>query len=361
MRRRLLVGIAVILLGGLAGLGYVRSGRPRVVARQEGTVVAGPVGRPGMVAWIEAGAKGERVMVYRRWRRPRALLSASGLMGVAIDGAKAFVTQREGEGKGSLVAVDIPGGARRAVADVRGEARQVAAGEGLVAWLERRPAMIAGVPFLTAAGPVTLIRAAAQEAVLQEAVLQESGGASVVSVISAGEDPVAADLLGVVGGRVYWSECVGPLAGPTTHVRRGAPGGKAETVASEAGRQAALLLPEAVVWTADSQEADVSRQFRSLKERALEGEGTKVIADWLSPETAPLGWGKARYGQGSEYLWRLGGGRGDQRVVYARVPPHQTARVIGDEEYLVLRERGAAVVAKRPLSLWARVRMLVGG
>jgi hypothetical protein len=310
-----------------------------------------------MVAWIEAGGRGERVVLYRRWRRPRVLLSASGLMGVAIDGAKAFVTQREGEGKGSLVAVDIPGGARRAVADVRGEAKQVAAGEGLVAWLERRPAMIAGVPFLTAAGPVTLIRAAAQEAVLQEAVLQEAvlregGGASVVSVISAGEDPVAADLLGVAGGRVYWSECVGPLAGPTTHVRRGAPGGKAETVASEAGRQAALLLPE---------EADVSRQFRSLKERALEGEETKVIADWLSRETAPLGWGKARYGQGSEYLWRLGGGRGDQRVVYARVPPHQTARVIGDEEYLVLRERGAAVVAKRPLSLWARVRVLVGG
>lgn len=39
----------------------------------------------------------------------------------------------------------------------------------------------------------------------------------------------------------------------------------------------------------------------------------------------------------------------------------KAARVIGDEEYLVLRDRKVTVIAKRALSAWARVRELLGG
>jgi hypothetical protein len=72
-----------------------------------------------------------------------------------------------------------------------------------------------------------------------------------------------------------------------------------------------------------------------------------------------MGSGRTAYVQDGELLWRLGSARGEQEVICERPGGVQDSAVIGDEEYLVLRERKQLAVAERPLTWWARVRHLL--
>jgi hypothetical protein len=390
MRRHLFAAIAALMVAAAAWFAYYQSGRLRVVARPEGTLAGPPVGRDGAVAWIERTGDEDRVVFAPRWRSPRILLSARGIMGVALDGDKALVTRGEGQ-DAELIAVDLRGGSQRQLAGVKGQAYQVKVGDGVVAWLEERAAAIPAAAFVAAAGPVTVIKTAPEK----------GGVASLVTVLP--EDAAAADmkmagpgrtqLLGVSGGRVYWLEKQGRDEGGATLVRS-APttGGKTEAVVAEPGLQQAVLLRDErrasgappsgwLVWTSDSLESAISRESRAIKRLSLPGGKPQVVADWLRRNILLMGSGSRSYVQDTELLWRLGTERGQQGVIYRGPGAIQTATVIGDQQYLVLREvsqsrrakkapagskRGGppvsrTVIARRPVTWWGRVRGLVGG
>ncbi len=357
MRRNLVAALALLLLMALAWLAYVRSGRPRAVADVQGEVAGLPVGQSGAVAWLEADPGGDRVRLAGRGRRPRVLWSGSGLMGLALAGGKAFVTKREQGSEGQLLAVSLNDGQPQALATLKGEAAQVVVGDGLVAWLEERPAALPGVPFIAAAAPVTAIRS-----------ISETGGP--ISFVAAmpldapttqqGARRPLADLLGIAGRQVYWLQREGGGPEQSASLRYCAPGSRPQTLAVETGAQQAVLLQDAVAWTSFSQEAADPRQYLAVKRQPLGGGPTQVIGDWLGPEAELLGSGRRLYAQDKEVLWHLGKRRGEQRVIYSRPPGTMGTRVIGEDQYLVLRIGKTTTVAKRPLTAWARARQLLG-
>jgi hypothetical protein len=356
--------IVLLIMTGLVWLAHRESGRPRVLARAEGQVTA-PTGQAGAVAWIEKGGSGgDRVMIARRWRGTKQATSGGEITGVALSGRQVLVARWE-EGKGGeLTAVDLGGGKQRAIAVVKGRTEQIAAADGVVAWLEERPAAIPAAPFVTAAGAVTVVRS----------VPEQTGQPSIVAVLEV--DPLAgrtarADLLGVSGGRIYWLEHHGRGEAATSVIRRGqSTGGAAVTVVSEAGIQEAVLLDGSLAWTCDSPESASSSYARAVKSLSLpEGTSTpslpdargRVIGDWLRRDIQLFGSGRTAYVQDTELLWRLGSQRGEQRVLYSGPGNVRTAAVIGDEEYMVQQEGKRSAIAERPLTWWARVRHLLRG
>ena len=357
MRRHLIAATILVCAAGLAWLGYVRSGRPRVLSRPEGEVVVPPAGRPGAVVWVEDAPSGPRLMLSRRWGSPRALLSAS-ITGAVVEGGKALVAQQDGA-QGRIASVDLSTGNLKALVSVKGRAQQLAAAGGTVAWLEERDASIPAAPFVVAAGPVTVIRS----------MEQEPGPVSLVAVLTPDPAPLvtraprsgAAQMLGISGSRVYWLERQGREV--QTTVLRSCPvtGGQPQTIASEFGSQQAVLLSDAVLWTSYSQEAQSNEGARSVKRLPLGGGEPQVIADWLGRDTVLLGSGTRAYAQEKGVLWSLGDRRGEQRVLYTRPGLVGAAHAVGDDEYLVLLEGKKLAIAERPLSWWARIRHVLRG
>ena len=115
-------------------------------------------------------------------------------------------------------------------------------------WREEREAALPEVPFVVAAAPLTVLR-----------VLSRNGSDDVrtlaVMVGRPGEGKGRAEIVGVAEAEVYWLERGRSESSETTVLRRVAlPEGKPETLISEAGRRAAALTPDALVWTAPSLE-----------------------------------------------------------------------------------------------------------
>jgi len=65
------------------------------------------------------------------------------------------------------------------------------------------------------------------------------------------------------------------------------------------------------------------------------------------------------YAQERVSLWRLSDERGEQRRLFSGPSQVMSPVVSGDEGFMFIQRGQQTVVAKRPLTLWARVRSLV--
>lgn len=373
MRRNIISAVAFLAAIGLAWLAYRESGRARVVAEPSGagTQLMLPTGQAGAVAWIEsaisssggAGEGTDRVMLARRWRRPRQIASGSEITAVAVDGSRVLVAGRQPGQGAALTSIDIGSNKQEALAVLKGRAEKVVSAAGVAAWMERREAAVPAAPFVVAAAPVTVIRLVAENA---------GGHVTVAAVLDT--DPTLGevarpDLLGIAHGRVYWLEHRGHGEGLVTVIRSAnAGGGAPQTVVSERDVQEAVLLDDSLVWTCASVETSGggSRAVKLMalaasKSNTQHAEKPRQIADWLSGDMQLLGSGGAAYAQDKEVLWRLGDERGEQRVLYTRPGTVSSAVVIGDDEYVLLLDGKQRVIAERPLTWWARVRHLFRG
>ncbi len=334
MRRNLTLAALLVVVAGLVWLASRESVRPRVLARASGSVST-PVGSAGNVAWIEQGKDARQVFIASRWRKPRVLPSAS-----------------------KLLAIDLRSGRRKELAQTRGEIAQVTVGDGVTALVEERPAAVPAAPFIAAAGPVTVIRAMSGKSPSPVVVAALTVDAMSVPAAAARERRV--ELLGPSHGRIWWVERRGRDASQTTSVRS-APvaGGEVNEAIAEPGAQQAILLGDAVLLTSFSPESAMTRDTQAIRRLPLAGGKPQVVADWLRRSITLMGSGRTAYVQDGELLWRLASARGGQQVIYERPGGIQDSAVIGDEEYLVLRERKQLAITERPLTWWARVRHLL--
>jgi hypothetical protein len=302
------------------------------------------------------------MVVGRSGGRAKVLLKSAGLSGLAADGGAAYVTRAaadQSQAGGSstrtpyeLLAVSLSGGATRKLADLSEAADQIVSSQGWLAWRKSREPALPRVPFVAAAAPVTVIRAVARE-----------GGTPRVIAVLGGEQTVrrgGLELLGVAGDSAYWCERNRTPEGERTAIRR-APcsGGPAETLIEEDGSRRAALDGDVLIWTAPSLEAGNPAAFSSVKRMELGKPGVAVIGDWLDSGTILLLSNGRAYAQDRGSLWRLSAKREEQTRLYEGPPRLAYPRAIGDEEFMFMQlDRGTAL-AKRPLTLWARVRSAV--
>jgi len=284
-------------------------------------------------------------------------LIGRGLSGLAVAEDSAFVTRadesEEDEAGASLLRVDLRTGTSEALARLTTGAEQIAFGDGWLCWREEREAALPEVPFVVAAAPLTVLRARSTNGSGDVHTLAIMGGRP-------GEGKGRAELVGVAEAEAYWLERRTSGSSETTVFRRVAlPRGEPETLIREAGRRAAVLTQDALVWTAPSLEGAESNQFVAVKRRSLRNGAVKVIADWLSTTGELQASHDEVYVQGRSWLWHLGSERGEQRRLRRRPGRFVTGRVVGDEQYLVLRSRDRLAVAARPLTWWSRIRSFI--
>jgi hypothetical protein len=284
-------------------------------------------------------------------------LSGATLSGLALDRGKAYSTRDVPESsdlrhRGELLSVSLSTGATTTLATLGETADQIVSSGGWIVWRKRREPALPGVPFVVAAAPVTVIRAVRKE-----------GGVPHVTAALNGDQNVRGgemELLGVARDCVYWYERNTTPEGERTAIRR-APcsGGPVETLVEEAGSRRAVLEGDVLVWTAPSLEAGSPAAFSSVKRMELGVPGVSVIGDWLDSGTVPLLSNGQVYSQDRADLWRLGAQREEQVRLY-RGPSRETfPRAIGDEEFMFLPRDSGLVLARRPLTPWARVRSAV--
>jgi len=359
--------IAVVVAAALACARAALSARPRVLFNVGGRVQS-PLASSGQwVTWLEGEEQERRLMVVgRSGGRAKVLLKSAGLSGLAADSGAAYVTRAasdqarggptpsevEGRTPNELLAVSLSGGAARKLADLSEAADQIVSSQGWLAWRKSREPALPGVPFVAAAAPVTVIRA----------VAREGGTPHVIAVLGGGQTVRRGglELLGIARDSVYWYERNTTPEGERTAIRR-APcsGGGIETVAVADGSRAAALDGDVLIWTAPSLEAGNPGTFSSVRRMELGRPGVKVIGDWLDSGTILLLSNGRAYAQDRGSLWRLSAKREEQARLYEGPPRLVSPRAIGDEEFMFMQlDRGVAL-AKRPLTLWARVRSAV--
>jgi len=353
---RRVVTVAALIAAGLVCVRIAWPARPRVLCTVGGSVRSLLRVSGQRVAWLEGDERESRLMVIpRRGGRARAMLAAPRLAGLAVEGDTAYVTRGPAAGgkPPALLAVLLNTGAANTLAALPEEADQIVCSERWVVWRRLRRPGLSGVPFVAAAAPVTVIRSA-----------PAAGGPVRIVAVIRGETSFRKDdivLLGVAGDSIYWRERSGPAANDRTLIRR-APcaGAKAETVVAEAGSRRAALAGDVLVWTAPSLEAGNPGAFATVKRMALGRPGVKVIADWLEPGAMPMLTAGGRvYAQERGSLWRLSDERGEQRRLFSGPSQVMSPVVSGDEGFMFIQRGQQTVVAKRPLTLWARVRSLV--
>jgi len=354
--RQIAAAVALAALVGLTCYGLARTARPRALWTLQGELRAPPTGDGRWAAWLEGDPGEARLVAVRRgFGRPGVVLAEAGLSGLAVAGETAFVTRAgaaDGGRPAALLRVSLRGGASEELAALPLEAAQISSGEGWLCWREQRPGGLPGVPFVAAAAPLTVIRA----------LPQEGGQVETVAVLAA-EGPRGGEfveLVGVSGRAVYWTERRGLGVEMTTAIRRAAlTGGEPETVVREPGRLSAALVGDALVWTGRSAEAADSGQFAAVRRRPLQGGEVEVIGDWLASGASVLGGRDRVYVRDRGHLWSLGRRREEQRALLASPGGLREARLVGDQEYLIMAGRGRTVVARRPVTWWGRVRALV--
>lgn len=354
MRRALTV--AALIAAGLVCVRIALSARPRVLCAVGGSARSPLAASGERIAWLEGDERESRLMVMpRRGGRARAVLAAPRLAGLALEGETAYVT-RSAEAGGlppALLAVSLKTGAAKTVAGLPEEADQIVCSDRWLVWRRSRRPELSGIPFVAAAAPVTVIRSAGV-----------AGGQIRIIAVLRGETSFRKDdivLLGIAGDSIYWRQRSGPVTTDQTLIRR-APcgGGKVETVVAEAGARGAALAGDVLVWTAPSLEAGNPGAFAAVKRMRLGRSGVEVIADWLDPGAMPtLTAGGRVYAQERGSLWRLDERRGEQRRLFSGPSQVMSPVVSGDEEFMFIHRGQQTVVAKRPLTLWARVRSAV--
>lgn len=357
MRRDLLAAAVLLILAAMALLVTTWPVRPRPLAHVQGKVLSPPTGDEGWVAWLDGDPDEGRLVAARRpGATARVILTGAGLSGLAVAGHAAFLTRTEepasGNPRTSLLRVDLRDGASQMLAEVPRGADETVSGEGWLCWREDREAALPEVPFVVAAAPLTAVRACPEAA----------DDIRTLAVITGEASPAAAhvELLGIVRQNAYWLERSGVGRSASTVIRRAAlPDGQPEAVVREQGRRSAVLTEDALLWTAPSLEAAAPSQSAAVKRRPFGESDAKVIADWLSPDGVLLASHGGVYVQERYRLWRLGGERGRQRVLFEGPGGVVTGRVLGDQQYLVMRSGRPVVVATRPLTWWARARALL--
>ncbi|MFB3882477.1 MAG: hypothetical protein ACE149_14515 [Armatimonadota bacterium] len=357
MRRALTIAMVVVLAAVCARLAL--SARPRVLCRVTGRALTPPAGDERWVAWLESGDPRPRLMVVpRAGGRARALLSDGVLSGLALDRGVAYVARPVPESSdlrhaAQLLSVSLPTGSTAILATLGEDADQIVSSDGWVVWLKRRDPALPGVPFVAAAAPLTVIRAISMEDRAPRVIAALAGDQS----IRTGN----VELIGISSGYAYWCERYRTPEGERTAIRR-APcaGGPTETLVEESGSRRAALEGDALIWTAPSLEAGNPAAFSSVKRMRLGRPEVEVIGDWLEPGTRPLLASGRAYAQDRGDLWRLSPKREEQGRLYQRPTRLESPIVIGDEEFMFMQlDRGQAL-AKRPLTVWARVRSAVG-
>jgi len=283
------------------------------------------------------------------------LLSGSGITALVVDGDSIVIARERGKGQSVVTCLDLREGKQRELGATHGRVLQLVAGDGTVSWIEERLPALPAARFVAAAGPMTAIRSlpgkkapAATVAVLRPDVpTPRKGGRPAV------------ELLGIGSGRVFWLERRD--GAHVTVVRRSSlTGGEVETIVTEPGMQEATLLSDALLWTGYSLEAALSQSRRAVKRQALTGNRPRAVADWIGPEAMLFGSAQRAYAEDKEVLWRLGRSREEQRAVATSAGLVEQARVVEDEQYLLMRDAQGRFIAKRPLSWWARMRQLLG-
>jgi hypothetical protein len=350
------VSVAALIAAGLVCVRIAWSPRPRVLCAVGGSARS-PLAISGQrIAWLEGDERESRLMVIpHRGGRARAVLVAPRVAGLALERDAAYVTRGAGAAgmPPALLAVSLKTGAAKTVAGLPEEADQIVCSDRWLVWRRSRRPGLSGIPFVAAAAPVTVIRSAPAE-----------GGPVRVIAVLRGETSFRKDdiaLLGVAGDSIYWRQRSGPVANDQTLIRR-APcaGGKVATLVAEAGSRGASLAGDVLVWTAPSLEAGNPGAFATVKRMALGRSGVEVIADWLDPGAMPMLTAGGRvYAQERGSLWRLGEKRAEQRRLFSGPSQLMSPVVSGDEEFMFIQRGQQMMVAKRPLTLWARVRSAV--
>lgn len=353
MRRYLIV--AALIAAGLVCVRLFLSARPRVLAVLDGSARSRLAMSGRWLVWLESDEQESRLMIVpRRGGRSRAVLRSPRLSGLAVGDDTAYVSRSPGPGgrRAGLLAVSLRTGAAKALAELPEEADEIVCSGRWIAWRRLRQPSLSGIPFLAAAAPMTAIRATPVE----------GGSINIVAVLRGEASSRSEDirLLGVTGDSVYWHERHRARPADQTLIRHAScAGAGTETVVTEAGSRSAALAGDVLAWTAPSLEAGSPSSFAAVKRMVLGRPGFQVIADWLDPGVMPMLTATGRaYAQERGSLWRLGDRREAQRRLFTG-PTQVVSPVVSDhEQFMFLRRRSQTVVAKRPLSLWARVRSL---
>jgi len=345
--------VLLVALAAVAGYRYAQAGRARHIADVGGEMAALPAGDGGWVAWLEREGEDTRLLSLRRGgRETRVVLESPGMSGLAVAGGEAFVTRRRDAGRGrgaaEFLRVDLESGAAREVAALPWPAEQVVFDNGFLLWREYRESPLSEVPFVVAAAPVHVIRTRREG----------SGEMATVAVIAGGTKsrPGGVSLVGAAGGYGYWVERRREEGAGSTVIRRVAlPQGRPETLVRERGLQEAVLVEEALLWTAPSLEAVDEHLYAAVKRLPFDSSEPEAVADWLEADGELLACDGLGYFRERRRLWVLGDARGEQRVHSLGPPTGVKARVVGDEEYVLMRTGSGLAVASRPLTWWARV------
>jgi len=354
MKWNLLGAVVLILVAGVAALAILGYARPHVVAEVQGKLLAPPAGDGSWVAWLEGNEDQAHLVAVRRGAaRARTVLVAPGLSGLAVHRDSAFVMRRDPAAKITLLRVRLSDGAAQPLGEAPWPAEQMACDGEWLLWREERAAGLAGVPFVIAASPLTVLRARPVSADTVSTML-----------VLAGESPTRprrVSLVGVQGGRAYWVERERRRTGVETVVHRVTlPTGHPEQVLREAGESSVALRPNCLLWTAPSVEAAEPMQYAALKRRTLDSAHDDVIGDWLLAGATVLASDAGIYVQDRERLWRLGNGRQDERSLMTGPGGLVATHVAGDQQYAATRLGDRLVILRRPLTWWARLRSLVG-
>jgi hypothetical protein len=223
--------------------------------------------------------------------------------------------------------------------------------EGTLLWTETRPARLKGVQQIPIAGAIDVVRAASTD----------GQNARTLSLETGGETWGNADMLGVAGGRIYWTQRNdSEISRPQTLVYSVTPEG-ADRRVEEAfdGKQWAVLRGDKLCYTGLSQEFDSSVGAYSVWERPLAGGTPTYITDWLTPGGPLLARGNDVYWPVATAIWRVPRELGFPQMAWdARLTRLSVVMPARDSAYVAMLPAGNpghSCIVKVPLGWRGRV------
>ncbi|NSW55281.1 MAG: hypothetical protein HPY44_04665 [Armatimonadetes bacterium] len=355
MKRYLfIVALAVVLVGAVC-----MRGRARPIAILDGQVrqiVAGPRG----VFWIETPMPGDggsagdgpcRVVgVPHGGGRPVVVAQEYDLRSLFLDDDRLLIIGSTGPeiDSGQLIVLDLNSGRRTVHSGLHRPCGIWARGER-ICWAEGREARGASVVHVPVLQHLQAIRAGNGN----------PATARLLGVAESSRPHFSGQILGSDGTYYYWAERVGEglSEGATTLRRCPENGGEVETLGRAAGPNVGLLTPDSLVWTAYSEEMNSPGSGRCARMLPLKGGQARTVTDWLPSSGTLVSVGRTVWYGGAGYLWRIPDEL-DEPVPVARtgaVGPGQAA-VYGGNTYSQEQLNDKAVVMRRPISPWGRVR-----
>lgn len=353
-RYMLIVALAAVLVGAVC-----LRGRARPIAILDGQVreiVAGPRG----VFWIETPVSGDGVAtgdgpcrvvgVPHGGGRPVVIAQEYDLRSVFLDGDRLLIIGSTGPeiDKGQLIVLDLNSGQRTVHSGLH-RPRCIWANGERMCWAEGREARGASVVHVPVLQHLQAIRAGNGN----------PGTARLLGVAESSRPHFSGQILGSDGRYYYWAERVGEGLSEGAMTLRRCPenGGEVETVGRAAGPNVGLLTPDSLVWTAYSEEMSTPGSGRCARMLPLSGGEARTVTDWLPSSGALVSVGRTVWYGGAGYLWRIPNKLG------VPIPVSRTgasgpgqAAVYACNTYSQEQLEDKAVVMRRPISLWGRVR-----